>query len=174
MGRQNNILHFDNPFSCYYQPNNYLRNSSLLTLNTAIKHISLIHADAYKQRINKQNQRKLSITLSTMSEDKYEHTVKRAKSTALCKKCNPSRGPTKHRKVAGGYRRILSANLNQFRHRISGNRPISSFSGLISQQHFAVSVLWHCSVSDILFRLLNTSLKTVLNCLNWFSLPGLY
>ena len=33
-----NIPHFDNPFSCYYLPNNYLTNSSLLmliTLNSA-------------------------------------------------------------------------------------------------------------------------------------------
>ena len=37
------IPRLDNPFSCYYQPNNYLTNSYLLTLITlsyAIKHIS--------------------------------------------------------------------------------------------------------------------------------------
>ena len=48
--------HFDNPFSCYYQPNNYLTNSSLLTLITLIsvfKHISLMHSCAYKWQINK-------------------------------------------------------------------------------------------------------------------------
>ena len=46
-----NIPHFDNPVSCYYQPKNYLINSSLRTQimpHSAFKNISLIHSDAYE------------------------------------------------------------------------------------------------------------------------------
>ena len=51
-------------FFGYYQPNNYLisRSSSLLTpktLNFPLNYISLMHSEAFKERINKQNQRKL-------------------------------------------------------------------------------------------------------------------
>ena len=55
------IPHFNNPFSCY-QTNNYLTNNfhlTLITLFSAFKHISLIQSDAYKWRINAQDQRKL-------------------------------------------------------------------------------------------------------------------
>ena len=41
-----NISHYDNPFSCYYQTDNNLKHNSLLklvTLNSVLKHISLIH-----------------------------------------------------------------------------------------------------------------------------------
>ena len=43
--------HFDNSFFCWDQPNNYLTSSSLLTLirqNSAFKHVTFIHYDAYK------------------------------------------------------------------------------------------------------------------------------
>ena len=46
-----NIPHFNNPFSCYEQHNNYLTNSSQLTLirlNFAFKHTSLTNSDFYK------------------------------------------------------------------------------------------------------------------------------
>ena len=45
------IPHFDSLFSCDYQPNSYVTNSSLLTLinlKSAFKHISLILSYAYK------------------------------------------------------------------------------------------------------------------------------
>ena len=38
--------------------------------------------------------------------------VKRAKSTVLGKKCNPSLGPTKHRKVAVGTEKDVSLSLS--------------------------------------------------------------
>ena len=53
-------------------------------LNSAFKHISLIHFDANKKRIYKQNQRKLQtfkrnkilIILSTISVHEYEYASK--------------------------------------------------------------------------------------------------
>ena len=49
-----NIPHFNDSFSWYYQPNNYITNSSLLIikmLNSSIlDHISHIHSDAFKKQ----------------------------------------------------------------------------------------------------------------------------
>ena len=75
------IPHFDNSFSCYYQPNNYLPNCPLLmmlTLNSVFKHVSHIHTDAYKYRknITKENFKRnnIIIILNTMSADEYEYS----------------------------------------------------------------------------------------------------
>ena len=52
------IRNFYNPSSQNCKPNNFLKSSSILTLmsfNSAFKHVSLLHSDNYKERPNIQN-----------------------------------------------------------------------------------------------------------------------
>ena len=52
------IRNFYNPSSQNCKPNNFLKSSSILTLmslNSAFKHVSLLHSDNYKDRPNIQN-----------------------------------------------------------------------------------------------------------------------
>ena len=52
------IRNFYNPSSQNCKPNNFLKSSSILTLmslNSAFKHVSLLHSDNYKERPNVQN-----------------------------------------------------------------------------------------------------------------------
>ena len=52
------IRNFYNPSSQKCKPNNFLKSSSILTLmslNSAFKHVSLLHSDNYKERPNIQN-----------------------------------------------------------------------------------------------------------------------
>ena len=52
------IRNFYNPSSQKCKPNNFLKSSSILTLmslNSAFKHVSLLHSDNYKERLNIQN-----------------------------------------------------------------------------------------------------------------------
>ena len=52
------IPNFYNPSSQNCKPNNFLKSSSILTLmslNSAFKHVSLLHSDNYKERPNVQN-----------------------------------------------------------------------------------------------------------------------
>ena len=85
-------------------------------LKSAFKRISLIHSDAYKWRINKQQQQQhqqqqqqqqQQQNFKRLMKQAFNHiecnisgriSNKTCKSTTLVKKCNPSRGPTKHRK----------------------------------------------------------------------------
>ena len=52
------IRNFYNPSSQNCKPNNFLKSSSILTLmslDSAFKHVSLLHSDNYKERPNIQN-----------------------------------------------------------------------------------------------------------------------
>ena len=52
------IRNFYNPFSQKCKPNNFLKSSSILTpmsLNSAFKHVILLHSDNYQERPNIQN-----------------------------------------------------------------------------------------------------------------------
>ena len=76
------IRNFYNPFSQKCKPNNFLKSSSILTLmslNSAFKHVSLLHSDNYKERPNIQNKENFKLLknntlmmLSAISADEYE------------------------------------------------------------------------------------------------------
>ena len=56
------IRNFYNPSSQNCKPKHFLKSSSILTLmslNSAFKHVSLLRSDNYKERPNIQKQRKL-------------------------------------------------------------------------------------------------------------------
>ena len=82
-----NIPHFDRSFSSYYQPNNYLTNKK-----------------TNKKKLINNNKIQNNNKLQTLKNYYCSHTeynsgnriwiIKRAKSTALDKKCNPNRSPT--------------------------------------------------------------------------------
>ena len=58
------IRNFYNPSSQNCKPNNFLKSSSILTLmslNSAFKHVSLLHSDNYKERPNIQNKENFKI-----------------------------------------------------------------------------------------------------------------
>ena len=58
------IRNFYNPSSQNCKPNNFLKSSSILTLmslNSAFKHVSLLHSDNYKERLNIQNKENLKL-----------------------------------------------------------------------------------------------------------------
>ena len=81
------IRNFYNPCSQKCKPYNFLKSSSILTLmslNSAFKHVSLLHSDNYKERPNIQKKKKKKKTtnfsrnntlmmLSAISADEYKH-----------------------------------------------------------------------------------------------------